>query len=161
MHMAARVIEILLMEDDSADVELTRQGLHQAKIANSLHVVKHGGQAISFLRREGQFVNAPCPHLIFLDLRMPIMGGRRVLEEIKNDDRLREIPVIVFSSVDCPEEAEHAGRSGAHAFVRKPVDFRLFVERVRHTIEFLLDNGELPVRERVAEQARPGIDAHP
>lgn len=128
--MTRQHVDILLVEDNPADVELTRQGLLKAQIANNLHVVDHGGNAIAFLRREGPYSDAPRPHLILLDLCMPHVDGRDVLKHVKRSDDLCDIPVVVLSSLGEPEDIQEGYRLKANAYMKKPPSFQQFVELV-------------------------------
>ena len=110
MFMTGRPIEILLVEDSPSDAELTVEALREAKIRNNLSIVEDGVQAMQFLRRQGQYANAPRPDLILLDLNLPRKDGREVLAEIKADKRLATIPVVVLTASTC--RAGLAPRSG-------------------------------------------------
>src|SRR6202158_3682072 len=92
------LVQILLVEDNPGDVRLTREALRDAKVRNTLHVAADGVEATSFLRREGKHADAPRPDLILLDLNLPKKGGREVLEDIKQDARLKSIPVVILTT---------------------------------------------------------------
>lgn len=126
-----RIAEILLVEDNPADVELTRQGFAEGKIANNLHVVTDGEEALAYLRREAGFEDAVQPDLILLDLNLPGKDGRAVLEEIKRDEGLRTIPVVVLTTSDAQVDVLKSYQLHANAYMTKPVDFTQFVELVR------------------------------
>jgi len=132
----ARLTEILLVEDNEADVRLTREVLSEARLLNRLHVARDGEQAMDFLRRRPPFENTPRPDLILLDLNLPRKDGREVLDEIKADPTLRRIPVVVLTS----------SRNGSHAncYVVKPVDLHQFTEVVRTLEDFWLRIVALP-----------------
>lgn len=142
--MVGQPVEILLVEDNPADVELTRQGLRRARIANNLHVVNHGGHAISFLRREGSYNNAPRPHLILLDLCMPHVDGKDVLRYVKRNEDLREIPVVILSSLGKPEDIKEGYRLQANAYMTKPPTFEQLAELVQSMTNYWLTLVELP-----------------
>jgi len=124
-------IEILLVEDNLADIELTREGLHEGKIANNLHVARDGVEALAFLRREGEFASAVRPDLILLDLNLPRIDGRQVLETIKNDPSLQQIPVVILTTSAADEDILNAYRCHANAYMTKPVGFEGFVRVVQ------------------------------
>ena len=121
-------VEILLVEDNPADAELAQIGLRQGKILNQVHVVEDGESAIEFLRREGEHAEAPTPDLILLDLNLPGMDGREVLEVIKGDQTLRLIPVVVLTTSDAELDIRKAYSSYANAYMTKPVNFKQFHE---------------------------------
>src|SRR5438045_2325567 len=98
------VIDVLLVEDDPGDALMTQEAFEHHKIRNSLHIVKDGVEALEFLRREGQYENAPRPGLILLDLNLPRKDGREVLSEVKNDAELRSIPVVVLTTSEAEED---------------------------------------------------------
>jgi len=119
-------VEILLVEDNPADAELAQIGLKAGKILNDVTVVEDGESAIAFLRREGDFADAPVPDLILLDLNLPGMDGPEVLEIVKNDPALKMIPVVVLTTSDAVPDIERAYSNYANAYMTKPVDFSQF-----------------------------------
>ena len=127
-------VEILLVEDSPTDVLLAKEALEFSKIVNNLHVVVDGVQAMAFLRREEKYKNAPRPGLILLDLNLPRKDGREVLEEIKNDDKLKRIPVVVLTTSKSEVDVLKAYGLHANCYIVKPVDFEKFAEVVK-TIE--------------------------
>ena len=142
----ARPIDVLLVEDDEGDVVMTREALEEGKILNRLHVVGDGVEAIEFLRRTGERAEAPRPDLVLLDLNLPRKDGRQVLEEIKGDDELRRIPVIVLTTSEAEEDILRSYDLHANAYVSKPVDFNRFVEVIRRIDEFFISVVRLPPR---------------
>ena len=138
------VIDVLLVEDDPGDVLMTREAFEHHKIANKLHVVADGVEAVAFLRREGEYANAPRPGLILLDLNLPRKDGREVLAEIKDDSALRRIPVVVLTTSAAEEDILRSYKAHANAYVTKPVDFRRFVEIVRQIDQFFVTVVSLP-----------------
>jgi CheY-like chemotaxis protein len=124
-------IKILLVEDNPADVELTVENFASSKILNELFTVIDGEEAMAFVRKEGKYKNAPRPDLILLDLNLPRKDGREVLEELKADDRLRRIPVVVLTSSRAEEDVLRSYELQASAYVSKPVDLAGFGEIVR------------------------------
>lgn len=146
MTTPAEIVEILLVEDSAADVELTIEALQEAKIANRLNVVDDGTKALAFLRRQGEYQNVPRPDLILLDLNLPKKDGRQVLVEIKDDPALRTIPVVVLTTSRAEEDVLRAYSLHANCYITKPVDLDQFL-RVIHSIEeFWLGIVRLPPR---------------
>lgn len=139
-------IEILLVEDDPGDVLITREALEQSKLANTLHTVGNGEEALAFLRREGAYADAVRPDLVLLDLNLPRRDGREVLAEVKGDPDLRRIPVVVLTTSQAEEDILRSYDLHANAYVAKPVDFDQFVRVVRQIDEFFFSVVRLPER---------------
>jgi CheY-like chemotaxis protein len=139
-------IEILLVEDDPGDVLMTKEALADAKMANELHVVGNGEEALAFLFREGEYAEAPRPGLILLDLNLPRVDGREVLARIKADEVLRRIPVVVLTTSEAEEDILRSYDLHANAYVTKPVDFEAFVKVVRQVDDFYINVVRLPPR---------------
>ena len=139
-----RPIEILLVEDSPIDTELTVEALREAKMRNHLNTVEDGVQALAFLRRQGQFANAPRPDLIMLDLNLPRRDGREVLAEIKADQDLRTIPVVVLTTSRAEQDVLRAYNLHANCYITKPVDFEQFLDVVRSIESFWLFVVTLP-----------------
>jgi Response regulators consisting of a CheY-like receiver domain and a winged-helix DNA-binding domain len=137
-------IEILLVEDNPADVRLTTEALKEEKIYNNLHVATDGVEAIAFLRREGKYVNAVRPDLILLDLNLPKKDGREVLKEIKSDDSLKIIPVVVLTVSRSEEDILRSYNLNANCYITKPVDLDQFMKVIRTIQEFWLTIVKLP-----------------
>jgi len=131
-----RPIEILLVEDSSTDVMLTKAALKHAKMRNNLHVVKDGVEAMAFLRKQGQYADVPRPDLMLLDLNMPRKDGREVLTEVKTDDDLKFIPVVVLTTSQAQEDVIKAYGLHANCYISKPVDFEQFTNVVRAIDQF-------------------------
>ena len=142
-----RPVEILLVEDNPGDVRLTREALKDAKVVNNLSVVFDGEAALEFLKRRGKHANAPRPDLILLDLNLPRKDGREVLEEIKRDETLMTIPVVVLTTSKAEEDIVKSYRLHANCYITKPVDFGRFMEVVRQLENFWLAVVHLPPRE--------------
>lgn len=142
-----RPIEILLVEDSSTDVMLTKAALKHAKMSNNLQVVKDGVEALAFLRKEGQYAEVPRPDLILLDLNMPRKDGREVLTEVKGDDKLRTIPVVVLTTSQAQEDVLKAYGLHANCYISKPVDFAQFTNVVRAIDNFWFTVVTLPVED--------------
>lgn len=137
-------IEILLVEDNPADVRLTTEALKEEKIYNNLHVATDGVEAIAFLRREGKYAKAVRPDLILLDLNLPKKDGREVLKEIKNDDSLKIIPVVVLTVSRSEEDILRSYNLNANCYITKPVDLDQFMKVIRTIQEFWLTIVKLP-----------------
>jgi CheY-like chemotaxis protein len=137
-------VELLLAEDNPGDVKLTRKALEQGGLTNNLHVVEDGVEAMAYLRQEDDYADAPRPDLILLDLNMPRMDGREVLEAIKDDADLRRIPVVVLTSSEAEEDIVKSYEMHANAYLTKPVDFNGFLEIVDSLEEFWLELVRLP-----------------
>jgi CheY-like chemotaxis protein len=137
-------IDILLVEDNPGDIDLTREALEEAKVSNRLHVVEDGEQALDFVFRRGRFADAPRPDLILLDLNLPKRDGREVLEEIRTDANVTEIPILILTSSQAEEDIARAYRLHANCYIAKPVNFVQFLKMI-HTIEdFWLTIVKLP-----------------
>jgi CheY-like chemotaxis protein len=144
---SARPIEILLVEDNPGDARLTEEALREGKIRNRLHHVTDGVQALAFLRREGAYREAPVPDLILLDLNLPRKDGREVLSELKQDERLHLIPVVVLTTSASDEDVLRSYELRANCYVSKPVDLATFAEIVRTIERFWLTIVTLPSRD--------------
>jgi CheY-like chemotaxis protein len=139
-------IEVLLVEDDPGDVLMTREAFEEHKVHNRLTVVSDGAEALSYLRREGEFADAVRPDLILLDLNLPRRDGREVLEEVKKDPDLGRIPVVVLTTSAADEDILRSYQFHANAYVTKPVDFERFIAVIRQIDEFFVSVVKLPPR---------------
>jgi CheY-like chemotaxis protein len=137
-------IEVLLVEDDPGDVLLIREAFEDNKVANRLHVVSDGVEALEFMRREGPHAQAPRPDLVLLDLNLPRKDGREVLAEIKGDEALRSVPVVVLTTSAAEEDVLRSYNLHANAYVTKPVDFDRFIGVVRQIDQFFVSVVKLP-----------------
>ncbi len=137
-------IEILLVEDNPADVRLTIETLKDEKICNNLHVVNDGEEALQFLRRQGKHSGAQRPDLILLDLNLPKIDGRQVLKEIKTDDKLKAIPVVVLTVSKAEEDVIKSYNLHANCYITKPVDLEQFSKVARAIQDFWLTIVKLP-----------------
>lgn len=137
-------VHILLVEDDPADVLMTQEAFDQHRIRNPLHVVNDGAEALEFLRREGRFADAPRPGVILLDLNLPKLDGREVLAEIKNDERLRSIPVVVLTTSSADEDIVRSYDTHANAYITKPVEIGRFMDAIRDIDQFFVKVVKLP-----------------
>jgi chemotaxis family two-component system response regulator Rcp1 len=141
--LAAKPIEILLVEDNPGDVRLTKEALKDARVGNNLHVTMDGVEALAFLRKQGKHSAAPLPDLILLDLNLPKKNGREVLEEIKKEDALRHIPVVILTTSQAEQDVVESYRLRANAYVTKPVDLDQFLKVVSSIEQFWLEIVEL------------------
>jgi CheY-like chemotaxis protein len=139
-----KVIDVLLVEDDPGDVLMTREAFEDHKLKNTLHVVDNGMDAMAFLRKEGEYAEAPTPDLILLDLNLPRMDGREVLAAVKSDEHLGTIPVVVLTTSEAEEDVLRSYQLHANAYVTKPVDFERFLEVVRQIDDFFVTVVKLP-----------------
>jgi CheY-like chemotaxis protein len=140
----AKPIEILLVEDNAADVRLTEEALKEGKVRNNLHVARDGMEALEFLRRQGKFKDATRPDLVLLDLNLPRRDGREVLADIKNDPELKMIPVVVLTTSSAEADILKSYKLHANCYITKPVDLEQFVNVVRSIDDFWLTVVRLP-----------------
>lgn len=134
----ARPVEILLVEDNPGDVDLTLEALEEARVRNTVQVVEDGVEALRYLRKEGKYANVRRPDLVLLDLNLPKKDGRQVLEEIKDDPALRRIPVVVLTTSDSETDVLESYDRHAAAYIVKPVNFDQFADVVRSIEGFWL-----------------------
>jgi CheY-like chemotaxis protein len=144
MVIIGKPIEILLVEDNKGDVGLIEEVLEEAKIKNLLHVVEDGEEAMLYLRGEGKFSGSPRPDIIILDLNLPKKDGREVLGEIKEDENLHNIPVIVLTTSSAENDVLGAYGLHANAYITKPFDFDQFIKIVGSIENFWLEIVKLP-----------------
>jgi chemotaxis family two-component system response regulator Rcp1 len=137
-------IQILLVEDSPGDVRLTQEVLRDARIANDLHVVGDGEQAMAFLRQEGDYASHPRPDLVLLDLNLPRKDGREVLADLNSDPELKAIPVIVLTTSEAEQDILRSYRLAANAYITKPIDLNEFIAVVRSIETFWLTIVRLP-----------------
>jgi len=137
-HGECQSVHVLLVEDDPGDVLMTREAFEYHKLRNVLHVVTDGEQALQFLRRTGDYADAPRPGLILLDLNLPRVDGLEVLAEIKSDPVLKIIPVVILTTSQAHEDVLRSYALHANAYVSKPVDFERFMEAIRQIDSFFV-----------------------
>jgi len=152
-QVSSEVIDILLVEDSPGDVRLTQEAFKECKVRNDLHVVTDGEEAMSFLRREGSYADSPRPGLILLDLNLPGKDGREVLTEIKADDDLKRIPVVILTVSDAEEDVLKTYNLNANCYVTKPVDLDQFIKVVQTIEDFWLTIVKLPPEWRAHERS--------
>lgn len=137
-------IEILLVEDNSGDVELTCEAFQEAKTVNIIHVARDGEEALDYLFKRGKYTEATRPDLVLLDLNMPRKSGQEVLAVIKNDTDLQTIPVIVLTSSKARKDVAESYNLRANAYLAKPSDLQQFQETIEAIDSFWLSNAILP-----------------
>jgi chemotaxis family two-component system response regulator Rcp1 len=138
------MIDILLVEDNEGDARLAKEALRDSKIRNTLHHVTDGEEAMAFLRKEGKYSKLPRPDLILLDLNLPKKDGRQVLAEIKGDENLRRIPVVILTVSSAEEDVLKAYNLHANCYITKPLDLDQFMKVVRSVEDFWLTIVKLP-----------------
>ena len=142
-----RPIEILLVEDNPGDVDLTREMIENSKVRNVMNNVGDGSEALAYLRRQKPYGKATRPDLILLDLNLPRKDGRAVLSEIKQDDRLKDIPVVVLTTSEAESDVLRSYQLHANCYISKPVDLAKFTAIIRSIEDFWLTVVKLPRRE--------------
>ena len=147
--MNAELVEVLLAEDDPGDVLLVRESFQDHKVGNTLTVVSDGVEAMALRRREGRYADAARPDLVILDLNLPRMNGTEVPAEIKSDQGLKSIPVVVLTTSEAADDVARSYQLHANAYITKPVDFERFRQIVHQIDEFFVGIVRLPPRELV------------
>ena len=140
----SKPLDILLIEDNPADVRLTREAFHEGKILNTLVVAKDGVEAMEFLHRRGKYAGAARPDLILLDLNLPRKDGREVLAEIKSDPALMRIPVVVLTTSRAERDIVKSYNLHANCYIVKPVDLDQFIDVIKSIDNFWLTAVTLP-----------------
>ena len=143
-NQTAKQIEILLVEDNEGDVGLVEEVFQEAKIMNNLNIAEDGEEAMLFLRKEGKFSNVSNPDIILLDLNLPGKDGREVLKEIKEDNELKRIPVVILTTSKAEEDILKSYNLHANSYITKPVDFDQFIKVIKSIENFWLDIVKLP-----------------
>jgi chemotaxis family two-component system response regulator Rcp1 len=140
----SKAVEILLVEDSPADVALTQEALEDSKLSNNLYIVNDGEEALAFLHNEGKYATMPKPDLILLDLNLPKKTGLEVLREVKNDESLRLIPVVIMTVSKDEKDIVESYRLNANCYIQKPVKFGEFIEIVKSIEDFWFSIVTLP-----------------
>jgi len=140
----SKVVDILLVEDNEGDARLAMEAMRDSKIRNNMHHISDGEEAIAFLRKEGKYSKVPRPDLILLDLNLPKKDGRQVLAEIKNDDELKRIPVVILTVSSAEEDILKTYNLHANCYITKPIDLSQFMKVVRSVEDFWLTIVKLP-----------------
>jgi len=143
---AGKAVEILLVEDNAGDVRLTQEALKEGKMSNHLCVAADGLEALAILRRQNEYADATRPDLILLDLNLPRMDGRELLAEIKTDENLRRIPVVILTTSEAEEDIIRTYDLHANCYITKPVDYDQFIRVVKSIEDFWLTIVKLPSR---------------
>jgi len=138
------VVEILLVEDNPGDIRLAKEALSESKLKNNLNVVMDGVEAIQYLKQEGKYADAVIPDIILLDLNLPRKNGVEVLQEIKSDDNLKYIPVVILTSSKADEDIFKTYNLHANCFITKPVDMFQFIHVVKSIEDFWFTIVKLP-----------------
>ncbi|MBD1894188.1 response regulator [Coleofasciculus sp. FACHB-712] len=144
VNLGNRPVEILLVEDNEGDIRLTQEAFRDSQVGNHLNVVRDGVEAIAFLKREEKYANAVRPDIILLDLNLPKRNGIEVLTEIKQDDQLKRIPVIVLTSSQAEPDILSSYDLHANCFISKPIDLDRFLRVVQSIEDFWLTIVKLP-----------------
>ena len=139
-----KAVEILLIEDNPGDVRLTIEALKESKIMNNMHVADDGIEALSFLKKEGIYKDKPRPDLIILDLNLPKKDGREVLGEIKSDDSLKQIPIVILTTSEAEEDIIKSYELHANCYITKPVNMEQFIKVVKSVGDFWFSIVMLP-----------------
>ena len=140
-----KIIDILLVEDNPADIDLTKEAFEECKFLNNLHIISDGENALAFLRKEKNFRDKPRPDLILLDLNLPKIDGREILAEIKNDDKLKQIPVVILTTSESKEDITEMYKLHANCYITKPVDINQFIKVVQSIGDFWFSIVKLPL----------------
>lgn len=145
--------EILMIDDNPADIDLTREVLAQSKGHFHVNALHDGEEAISFLRRKGKYANAPVPDMVVLDLNLPRKNGCEVLSSIKADPALAKIPVVIFTTSQSDSDITRSYKLGANCYIQKPVDFEQFRDTIKNVGLYWLVINQLPVVNNLAQAA--------
>jgi CheY-like chemotaxis protein len=154
--VSTRPAEILLVEDNENDVELTRQGFKKCKLLLNLHHVKDGVECMAFLRKQGKYSAAPTPDLLLLDMNMPRMDGREVLAEMVADDTLNAIPVVILTTSAQDEEILKMYKLRCSSYIIKPIDFDQFLNVTRSIAEYWFTIVVLPIAKSADKATHAG-----
>ena len=137
-------LKILLVEDNEGDIVLTMEALRKAKVTNHIQVIKDGEAALQYLRKQGPYSTAETPDLIFLDINLPKVDGKEVLANIKTDNALMLIPVVMFTTSDSENDILYAYQHHVNCYITKPIDFDKFITSVQMIIDFWIKIVQLP-----------------
>lgn len=153
-NIQGKTIDILLVEDNIGDARLAQEALKEAKVRNNLYIVGDGEEALDFLQKKGKYAGVPQPDLILLDLNLPKKNGEEVLEEIKSNDELRNIPVVILTVSKSEEDISRAYNLHANCYITKPLNLDQFIEVIKNINEFWLAIVKLPPNDRESRLAR-------
>ena len=143
--MNEKDLDILLVEDNPGDVRLIKKAFHENRIHHNIHVVEDGAEALNFLYREGEYSDAPRPHIILLDLKLPKKDGHEVLRTIKKDKNLRGIPVIILSSSTAKPDILKCYDAYANSYINKPINFDQYRKIVSAIVNYWLTVVTIPI----------------
>lgn len=143
----SRPVQILLVEDNPADARLTQEAIRDTEFRYQLHLAEDGEEAMEFLYQEGEFSDVPRPDLILLDLNLPGMDGREVLAEIKSDENLGSIPVVVLTTSTAQQDLLYSYGLRANSYVNKPIDRDRFNDMIKSVMEYWINISTLPGRQ--------------
>ena len=143
----SRLVQILLVEDNPADARLTQEAIRDTEFRYQLHLAEDGEEAMEFLHQEGEFADVPRPDLILLDLNLPGMDGREVLAEIKSDEDLGSIPVVVLTTSTAQQDLLYSYGLRANSYVNKPIDRDRFNDMIKSVMEYWINISTLPGRQ--------------
>lgn len=148
MNDILKPVEILLVEDNPADARLVVEVFKDFKLDNRLHIVEDGVEAFDFLHKQGKYGDVPQPDVIILDLNLPRKDGRKVLEEIKKEDKLKYIPIVILTTSSNKSDVIQTYKHHANCFITKPVDFEQFMDVIRSIENFWLTVARLPCNDK-------------
>ncbi|MFD6162542.1 response regulator [Nocardia sp. NPDC060256] len=144
--ISTRPVDILLVEDDPGDELMTREAFEEHQIGSTLHVARDGQEALDFLFRQGDYLDAPRPDLVLLDLNLPKYNGRQILAKIRADAELSDMPVVILSTSSAEDDVLSSYRLFANAYVTKPADLDQFTAAIKQIDEFFAQVARLPRR---------------
>jgi len=147
MQSVPKKIDLLLVEDDPGDVELTREGLRSAHVVVDMHVVEDGDKALQYLRKQGPYRDAAKPDMVLLDLNMPKKNGREVLYEIRKDEALKDLPIVILTTSEAEADITACYRLGANSYIAKPVGCDEFSRVLRELENFWFKVAKMPKRD--------------
>jgi CheY-like chemotaxis protein len=145
MSIGSMKYQILLVEDNPDDVLITKRAINKCKIVNKLFVVNNGEEALKYFRKEGEYKDFFTPSLVLLDLKMPKLDGFEVLKEIKDDKKLRIIPIIVLTSSGRGEDIEKAYKLGCNSYIIKPIKFEDFIKTIQEVDHYWFEISKTPI----------------
>lgn len=142
-------VKILLVEDNEGDIVLTMEALRKAKVANGVSVARDGDEALKYLKKQGKFKDAETPDLILLDINLPKIDGKEVLAEIKKDNNLMIIPVVMLTTSDSEKDIMESYHNHANCYITKPMDYQKFMDVVHMINDFWITIVQLPIKKKL------------
>jgi two-component system, chemotaxis family, response regulator Rcp1 len=143
-HLSSKIMEILLVEDNPGDIRLAREAFKESKVKTRLHIANDGIEALDFLLKKGKYIDVPKPDIILLDLNLPQKDGREVLSELKIDDALKRIPVIILTTSNSEEDIFKCYNLHANCYITKPMDFENYFKIISIIEQFWFSIVQLP-----------------